>query len=66
MAAICQKNRTKCIADFNIHTRGRMIQSAKLAYLHELLQKSHEISDMASQLWSQVNAVIGRQSTTWP
>ena len=41
-----------------------MIQSAKLAYLHELLQKSHEISHMASQLWSQVNAVIGRQSTT--
>jgi len=41
-----------------------MIRSAKLTHLHELLQKSHKFSHMAAQLWSQVNAIIGRQSTT--
>ena len=72
MAAVCQKNRAKHVAekiadtiDFSIYKRMKsslksMIQSAKLTYtyLHELLQKSHKFSHMAAQLCFQVNAVI--------
>ena len=75
MAAIRQKNRAKHVAEktgdtvyFSIYKRMKnslksMIRLAKLAYLHGLLQKSHKFSHMAAQLWSQVNAIIGRQST---
>ena len=76
MAAIRQKNRAKHVAEktgdtvyFSIYKRMKnslksMIRLAKLAYLHGLLQKSHKFSHMAAQLWSQVNAIIGRQSTS--
>jgi len=76
MVAIHQKNRAKHAAektedavDFSIYKKMKnslksMIPSANLAYLYELLQKSHKFSHVAAQLWSQVNAVIGRQSAS--